>query len=237
MVFRFKNFSVKHSQSAIKVGVDAVLLGAWTKALRQGDFLDVGTGCGVIALILAFRYPGAKIEGIDIHTPSVEEAAFNFQICEYSNNLKASLTEFPVGILERKDKYDLIVSNPPYFSSGIINPSTPREKARHQGNLSVFSLLENASSLLHWNGLLSIIFPIDYYEGVLDKADKNGLVPYRECRVRDNMNRPEKRVMMELINNKQKGGNNWPIERLVLFEDKEPTQNYRELCKDLYLKF
>lgn len=247
--FCFKQFSVKHLRSSMKVGVDAVLLGCWcAKNFHPKDILDIGTGCGVISLIIAQRFPKAKILGIDIDSSSVKEAQENFDISPWVANLQARQEFFPDETIAQGEKYDLIVSNPPYFRSGIYNPLTPREKARHQSNLSPLSILQNCGEILVPQGRLSMIFPMELLTEVKEQSFNLGFDLMRICYVRDNINRPEKRVILELA--KKEGedcrmGNSESVnkkgeieeEHLVLFSDREPTPSYRTLCKDFYLKF
>lgn len=235
-VFRFKQFSVRHSRSSMKVGVDAVLLGAWASHPNPNDILEVGCGCGVISLILSFRYPDAHILGIDIDEASVAESRENIQAACKEENVRAEILQFPEG-LDVSGRYDLIVSNPPYFDSGISNPSTPREKARHQDTLSVFSLIAHGKTMLKEGGRLAMIFPVQFREEVRRYASQQGLKVVRECIIRDNAKRPEKRVMIELSPSKGNGGIEEHTERLTLFEGGAPTPEHRSLCGALYLKF
>ena len=234
-VFRFKNFEVVHGKGSMKVGVDAVLLGSWAGE-NEAKILDVGTGCGVIALILAQRFPKAIIEAIDIDFPSVKEAAFNFSNSPWDKRLKVRLLKFPEEINNTEEKYDLIVSNPPYFKSGITSPATQREKARHQDSLSVFSLLRNAQKNLEEEGKLAIIFPRAYYEEALMTGENFNLLPNRICFIRDNEFRQDKRVMVEFTFN-GRSQQHPQIEQLTLFDRGEPTIEYRKLCHEFYLKF
>lgn len=241
--FRFKSFEVSHSRSSMKIGVDAVLIGAWAgKAKEEPEWLfkgskilDVGTGCGVISLILAQRFPDSKILGIDIDKNSIEESSENFANSPWSSRIESRLISFPDEILGKGEKFDLIVSNPPYFQSGVNNPSTPREKARHQASLSVFSLIENSRLLLSKHGRLSIIFPFEFKDEVKEFASKKLLFPKRICLVRDNDKRPYKRVLMELT--EEDGKNPVYQEELTLFSRGVPTEEYIRLCHDYYLKF
>ena len=232
--FRFKQFSVAHGKSSMKVGVDAVLLGAWTRC-KGKRILEVGTGCGVISLILAQRNQEAVIDAIDIDDLSIEEASVNFLNSPWRERIKAIKAEFPYspGLLNRG--YDLIVSNPPYFSSGIPDPVTQREKARHQGSLSVFSLLENANKFLNENGKVSMIYPFEFHDQAIQKAKEKGLGPERVCMVRGNKRRPVKRVIAEY--GFQQSKNLISGEEITLFYEGMPSPEYQQLCKELYLKF
>lgn len=231
--FIFKRFRVKHGMSSMKIGVDAVLLGCWA-GIEASKILDVGTGCGVIAMILAQRFPNALIKGIDVDQLSVIESEYNFKNCPWSARLKSEIKDFPGNIDEIGNDYDLIVSNPPYFKSGVNNPETRREKARHQKSLSVNSLLEYSSPLLNEKGRLSMIFPMEFEEEVISKSNLEGWELVRICRVKNNERRPFRRVMMEFCRDRQ----NLHVEDLVMFNsDGSPTFEYRKLCEDFYLKF
>ena len=219
----------------MKVGVDAVLIGAWA-GVNPKSVLDVGTGCGIISLILAQRFNRASITGIDIDPSSIKEASENFFLSPWKTRLKSSLMKFPDGILGTKEKYDLIVSNPPYFRSGVC-PKTQREVARHQDSLSLFKILEFSPNFLNKGGRISLIFPSEFEEEALLSSVKNHLYLLRKCYIRNNKNKPYKRVMMEFSDNEEEI---CEIERLTLFSDKEnlnPTEEYKALCGNLYLKF
>ena len=245
-IFRFKQFVVNHGFSSMKVGVDAVILGAWAGKRRSFNVLDIGTGCGIISLILAQRQPKAFVHAVDIDKASVEEAKQNFKISPFANRMSVSLKIFPEDLLQEKRKYDLIVSNPPFFKSGIVSPSTSREIARHQDTLSPFSLISNSEKLLLPGGYLSMIFPMEFRDAVVSESQRHNFIVRRECRVRNNPKRPEKRVMIEFQLASDSGeifakGNSSceeiETESLTLFIEGQSTEEYRTLCSDLYLKF
>lgn len=235
-IFQFKRFKVRHGQSSMKVGVDAVLIGAWG-GLNATQILDVGCGCGVISLILAQRFPKALIKAIDIDTGSLQECSLNFQESPWPDRLSVEKIKFPDEIyLLPAASFDLIVSNPPYFNSGVLNPSTPREKARHQASLSVFSLLQNSAKLLKHRGTLSMIFPFNLLDEVLQEGEKNGFQVSRICQIRGTSKKDVKRVMADFIYTLE-NGEKIIKEELVLFNGTQPSEKHRFLCKDLYLKF
>lgn len=233
-MFSFKKFDVRHGKSSMKVGVDAVLLGAWVNLEECNEILEVGTGCGVISLILAQRNPQSFITAIDIDKNSIEESTYNFLNSPWKDRLTSIIEEFPNETLKKKKKYDLIISNPPYFSSGIKQPSTSRERARHQDKLSVFSLLENGSRLLNETGKIAVIIPGEFLDQSKDLALQLGYSVKRECLMRNKDTKPYKRVMFEFVWGGQKEEG---IEKLTLFDSGNPTKEYHNLCKDLYLKF
>lgn len=232
-IFRFKHFDVSHGKSSMKIGVDGVLLGSWA-GKDANKILDIGTGCGLIALMLAQRFPNAEILGIDIDEESVKEANGNFYRSPWSSRLKVRQAEFLTFIENTNEKYDLIVSNPPFFQSGISSPETRREKARHQGNLSPFTLVEYGKKILVSDGTLSMIIPVEFREKIITEATTQGFYLHRACFIRNEVTKPEKRVMLE-FSAKEVGDKE--IETLVLFEDNIPTPRHRELCGDFYLKF
>lgn len=232
MTFRFKKFECSHGLGAMKIGVDAVLVGAWADVSRARRILDVGTGCGVIALMCAQRNPEATIDAIDIDPASVGEATANFAMSQWSPRLKASLEDF--SRIERAC-YDLIVSNPPYFNSGIDAPDTPRLRARHQGVLSPAVLLEKGVRLLSEAGKIAMIVPYEQTEVLMETAAGCGLHPVRTFVVKGHANAPAKRAMLEF----SRVANGAPVNTELVLESAPcvPTDAYRELCKDFYLKF
>ena len=235
-VFRFKNFHVSHARSSMKVGVDGVLLGAWA-GMKATRILDIGTGCGLISLILAQRFRGAEIKGIDIDSDSINEASKNFNDSPWGNRMKAIYGRFPDNMKEADGKYDLIVSNPPFFDSGITNLVTPREKARHQGILTYDTILHDSKSFLLSGGRVSIIFPYEFIDKISERAEKEGYRIIRSVYIRNNEKKSFKRVLMELGKKEDITDSMEVFSELTLFEGGEPSKEYRALCKDFYLKF
>ena len=129
--FRFKQFEVLNDRTAMKVGTDGVLLGAWCPVEGMTRVLDVGTGCGVIALMVAQRNNGALIEGIDVDEGAIDEAKLNFAASPWSERLTARLQDF--NVLDVEESYDLIVSNPPYFTNGVLPTGDARSSTEPQG--------------------------------------------------------------------------------------------------------
>lgn len=167
-VFRFKQFAVFNDRTAMKVGTDGVLLGAWCPVEGARRVLDVGTGCGVIALMIAQRNPDARIDGIDIDDASIEEACINFARSPWSDRLTARLQDF--NDMEPEGRYDLVVSNPPYFSNGILPDGDARTAARHTRSLTYSQLIEGAVRLLTDEGCLALISPADAEGDIVEAA-------------------------------------------------------------------
>lgn len=224
----------------MKVGVDGVLIGCWADAGDASRILDVGTGCGLIALIMAQRFPHARITGIDIDMPSIEEAMANVKASPWSDRVEVRNASFPDDFLssdKEKGLYDFIVSNPPFFNSGITDVSTPRERARHQSILSPASLLENSRHILKKGGGIAMVIPFEESAQVEDKALSLGYFLKRKCLIRGHEKAPWKRVLLEWIYEADMP--KVPSEELLTLESApgEPTEEYRSLCKDFYLKF
>lgn len=233
-LFHFKHFSVAHSHSSMKVGVDGVLIGAWADC--QGDsILDVGTGCGFIALMMAQRNSKAEIMAIDVDEGSIAESEDNFGNSPWARRLEARKIPYS-GIVDSGEyRFDRIVSNPPFFDSGVTDFSSSRNVARHQGELSPSVLIASASRILSGAGKLAMIMPSEFCGNMLRQGLDSGLHPSRVCFVRGNPRKNPKRVMLEfsMINNGE------PRQTLLTMFDGtgNPTEEYLSLCHDFYLKF
>ena len=157
--FKFKQFIVQHDRSSLKVGTDAVLLGAWADVSDAKKILDIGTGSGVIALMLAQR-SHAQIDAIDIDEESFKQATENFSSSPWSDKLSAfniSLKNFEAAATT---KYDLIVSNPPYFTDSYKPTDPQRFSARHNDQLPITELADEVSKLLSAEGKFCVILPV-----------------------------------------------------------------------------
>ena len=244
--FRFKQFYVRHDRCAMKVGTDGVLLGAWapTNPLTSNPLtriLDVGTGSGLIALMLAQRCPQAQIDAIDIDEAAVEQARENFEnafparlhVC------RAKLQEWQIvtGKCPNGTSYDLIVSNPPYFQNSLKNPDKGRELARHTDSLSYDELIAHSARLLNEGGQLALILPAEAENEVRQLAAVQNLFLSRVTRVYTKENKPAKRVLMAFGKCTKDNVPCTPIEDTLILEDGQGGRSvqYQELAKDFYL--
>ena len=238
--FRFKKFSVSHSRSSMRVGVDGVLIGAWAGDMNMVPerILDVGCGCGLIALILAQRFGHSIVDAIDIDSESVGECSSNFTESPWKNRLNAFCCDVNLMTEQWKEKYDLIVSNPPFFDAGVFNPMSPRDVARHDGSLSPIRLIELASLMLKPGGRLALIAPAERSEDINRKVEKEGLHISRVMYVRGNKDVPCKRVMLEAvkpIRNEDMRFSCSVSELIIESERGIYTDDYKTLTGDFYL--
>lgn len=197
--FKFKQFSVIDSDCTMRVGTDAVLIGAWTNVESAKNVLDIGTGSGVIALMLAQRC-NAKIIGIDIDQLSIDKAIINFQNSPWSDRLEArctSLQEFKTD----SSKYDVIISNPPFFVDSLNSPNARKNNARHTNSLPFEDLLKSVSYLLSEDGIFSVVIPIQYYEQFNIIAMQQNLYNVEKCIVHPNYVKPPKRLLLKYSKN------------------------------------
>ncbi|MGC4023205.1 MAG: methyltransferase, partial [Cyclobacteriaceae bacterium] len=156
--FRFKQFSVNNDKCAMKVGTDAVLLGAWMDLDNAQSILEIGTGSGVIALMVAQRTPAdAHIDAIEIEEQDATQAKENVKNSPWPSKIgihQAAFQDF-----ENKTKYDLIFSNPPYFNKSLLPPSSERSRVRHTNTLSYEELIVHSLRLINTKGKLAVILP------------------------------------------------------------------------------
>jgi len=244
-IFQFKKFSVLNDQSAMKVNTDGVLLAAVASIKgNESELLDVGTGTGTIALILAQRLEelGHKdfiINGIDIDKPSFEEATINFQNSPWKNNLKA--INIDLNSYKPKNNLDLIVSNPPYYEDSLKNPSQRYATARHTSSideenlpnapLSYRTLIVFAKEYLKPDGRIAMILPADKEKDLVRYAGGFGLYPYNILRIKTLAAKKPSRIIAEFSRQRLS-----PTESDLAIRDSSGyTADYLKLVNDIYL--
>jgi tRNA1Val (adenine37-N6)-methyltransferase len=156
-VFRFKQFEVKHTATALKVTTDAVVFGSWIDFSGAKTILDIGTGTGILALMAAQKNAAAKISAIEIDTNAAKEADFNFSSSKWSERLFVTNCDIKEYISE--ELFDIIVSNPPYFQNDLISESKAKAVAKHAISLTHKQLLEKTATLLNDSGTAFFILP------------------------------------------------------------------------------
>lgn len=226
--FSFKKFSVAHDQCAMKVGTDAVLLGAWTTSSAQ-RILDIGTGCGLIALMLAQRNADAIIDAVEIDESSVMQAKNNFDNSPWAgriNGIHNDIKKFDPEFL-----YDLIVSNPPYFIDSTPSPSIKKHQVRHNSLLSLSELLRQVRRLLSTDGKFSVILPVVEGELLIKEAALSELFTERIAHFIPRQGRATERL---LITFSHTAGNIDKENILHYKHENEWSEQYKNLTKDFY---
>ena len=232
--FQFKQFSVEQDQCAMKIGTDGVLLGAWSNIdKRPFAILDIGSGTGLIALMLAQRSNAEMIDAIEIDGDAYEQSVENFERSPWADRLycyHAGLDEF---VDELDEKYDLIVSNPPFYSEEVSSGNEARDIARQNSALPFDELLDGVSKLLEDEGIFSTIIPYKEEEAFIKMASTFNLFPNRITRVKGTPSSEIKRSLLEFSFSE----NFMDISELTIEEERHQyTSKYIELTKEFYLK-
>ncbi|AZJ36853.1 tRNA1(Val) (adenine(37)-N6)-methyltransferase [Tenacibaculum singaporense] len=235
--FKFKEFIVHQDKTAMKVGTDAVLLGAWC---NLGDYpdtmLDVGSGTGVISLMLAQRSDAMTIDAVEVDGDAYEQTVENFEQSDWGDRLfcyNASFVEFAEEMAEEEEEYDIIISNPPFYTDNYETEDVARNKARFTSSLSFEELLKGVSEILSENGRFSTIIPFKEEESFIELAKKHNLYLNRVCRVKGTPTTEIKRSLLELS-----FVESTIQEEELIIETKrhQYTDAYINLTKDFYLK-
>ena len=233
--FQFKQFRINQEGAAMKVGTDGVLLDAWVNIDKAKSFLDIGTGTGLIAIMLAQRTnDDSKIDAIEIDNSSYQQAVNNFDDCSWSDRIKAFHTSFQDFVSNTSSKYDCIVSNPPYFINSLKAKDESRTQARHADGLPFEDLIEGAKNLLNPEGKFSVILPVQEGNIFIRIARIAGFSLSKKIEVLPNPGKIAKRLLIELTLTNSK-----TIESQLCVENGQRhvySPEYIELCKDFYLK-
>ncbi len=233
--FRFKQFTINQKEVGMKVGTDGVLLGAWTTVPIAGRILDIGAGTGLLALMLAQRSTGSLIDAIEIDGGSCNQALENIENSSWKERIKLFHTSLQDFSLNNRRKYDLIITNPPYFSDDSSASSESRSLARQDFSLPKRILINNVIRLLAPGGVFSCILPYEGNFRFTDIAAEYGMHPRRILNVKPT---PEKKIVRVLFEFEQKG--NSLTEETIIIESNgrhNYSDEYKELTKDFYLNF
>ena len=195
-VFRFKQFTVHQDRCVMKVGTDAVLLGSWVNAREAKRILDIGTGTGIIAMMLAQK-SSAEIDAIDIDIDSCLQAKENAIECAWSERISIHNISFQEFSATTKKKYDLIVSNPPYFSDAPKPQTVERIQSRHTDSLSFDELASGVKKIISPSGKFCVVMPCREGKNFMDIALRHGLFSNKILHVRT-VHGKEKRILLEL---------------------------------------
>lgn len=233
--FAFKQFSVQQGKCAMKIGTDSVLLGAWCP-IEKNPFsvLDIGAGTGVLSLMLAQRTNAEQIDALEIDEDAYEQCVENFEASPWSDRLfcfHAGLDEF---VEEPEDEYDIIISNPPFYSEDYKTDNSQRDLARFQDALPFEELIEAADLLLSENGIFAVIIPYKEEERFIDLCSEVELFPVKVTRVKGSHTTP---IVRSLLAFKRYELSVLTADELVIEINRhEYTDDYINLTKDFYLK-
>lgn len=232
--FTFKEFTVNQDRCAMKIGTDGVLLGAWaTIDHNPFSILDIGTGTGILSLMLAQRSHAETIEAIEIDDAAFEQAAGNFEDSPWGDRLFCYHAGFNEFVEEIDDKYDLIVSNPPFYSENYKTENPQRDLARFTDALPFEHLLHGTAKLLDDNGRASFIIPFSEEVNFISLAEKMNLYPNRITRVKGTNTSEIKRSLLEFSFTKTAIDSS---ELIIETSRHQYTEDYINLTKYFYLK-
>jgi len=234
MTFNFKQFSVNQDRCAMKIGTDGVLLAAWTPLINNPyNVLDIGAGTGILSLMLAQRSNAEQIDAIEIDEDAYEQCVENFEASPWDDKLfcfHAGLDEF---VDEPEDEYDLIISNPPFYTDDYKSDNTSRDLARFEDALPFEELIEAAALLLSDNGIFSVIIPYKEEERFVAMCKELDLFPLKITRVKGTPTSEIKRSLLAFCRIEQT-----PLidELIIEISRHNYTREYIALTKDFYLK-
>jgi tRNA1Val (adenine37-N6)-methyltransferase len=231
--FQFKHFRIEQEKSALKVGTDGVLLGAWCIVNGAKHILDVGTGTGVIALMLAQR-SAAQIHAIEINKEACEDATENFRNSPWDERLALFPADFNDFCKLDSNQYDLIASNPPFFKQSFKSAVSASSMARHDVSLTFLQLISGAKKLLNKTGRLAVIIPVEAFDSFRETARLCGFYLSRKTVVIPKAGKSPKRVLLEFSVAAVYPTTN---ELVILVSDNKYSDAFRELTKEFYLNF
>lgn len=229
MSFTFRRFAVTDTHCGMKVGTDSVVLGAWTDATACHHAIDVGAGCGLLALMLAQRFPELHVTAVEIDPDAAADCAANVAASPFANRITTVCDD--IFSLDMPPA-DLIICNPPFFTESLHSPDTTRADARHEGSLGVESLLALAGKLLTPQGSIAFVAPTQRDSEIDLSLTVNRLTSGRELRMRQRDNRPLVRTFRQM--QRSQG----PVSREELTvnnADGSRTTAYATLTRDFYL--
>ena len=235
--FRFKEFTIHQDKTAMKVGTDGVLLGAWCSVDNYPDsILDIGAGTGVISLMIAQRSDAMTIDAVEVDENAYEQTVANFEESDWGDRLycyNATFQEFAAEIAEEEESYDLIVSNPPFYTDDFETDDAARNTARFTSSLSFEELIVGVSKILSENGKFAVVIPFKEEEGFIKIAKENNLFLNNVCRVQGKETSEIKRSLLEFSFHQNEVKETHLVIEIVRHQY---TQDYINLTKDFYLK-
>lgn len=234
--FHFKQFSIVQSRAAMKLNTDGVLLGAWTETENATQILDIGTGTGILALMMAQKSStNCFVTAVEIDNNSCLDASFNFINSPFRDRIELINDSIQNYSTHASRRFDLIISNPPYYTEGTSPPDSSRAQVKHTLKLSHPELLESVSKLLSTNGFFNLILPYSEGKKIVKMAEDYHLYANKITQVISVDGRPTERLLIRLSTKKTEPH----LESLTikLSDNMTFSEQYKELTKDFYLKF
>ncbi|MBD5343737.1 MAG: methyltransferase [Bacteroides sp.] len=231
-MFKFKQFTIDDTRCEMKVGTDSVLLGSWVDVTGVRKILDAGCGSGLLAIMAAQRTTDAKIDAIEFDSNACSDALNNVADSAFSNRITVICSDI-VTYDFASAKYDMIISNPPFFTESLRSPSSGRAASRHEGEFGVEWLLKHASRLLDSEGSLAFIAPASRDEEIAFKIELSRLHIQRHCEVIPVAGRPSKRTLWQV--SPTQGGTPAFSSLTIRNSDGSSTDEYISLTSEFYL--
>ena len=231
--FQFKQFTIHQQRCAMKVGTDGTILGAWAQApTASARILDIGTGTGLIALMMAQRFPQTSVVGIDIDADAISQAQENVKTSPFANRIEISKEN--ILYFEDKKGFDAIVTNPPFFVKALTCPDHQRTLARHTVSLTYEGLMHAANRLLNPHGIFSLVIPSECQSTLEAEAILAGFFITRVCQIRTTPQKEPKRLLIEF--------SKIPVDKILIEEgiiEESPnvrTHWYQQLTQEFYIR-
>ncbi|MFA9198891.1 MAG: tRNA1(Val) (adenine(37)-N6)-methyltransferase [Aquirufa sp.] len=191
--FEFKQFSLNHGNPGLKISTEACLFGAWTSLKAQGKCLDIGTGCGLLASMLAQAQHSSTVIALEIHPEVAKVASENFNSSPFKERLKA--IEANVLTFKSEEKFDFICSNPPFFTNHLAASDEAKHMAIHADHLSPKDLASSIDRLLTNDGTFAVLYPADVLALFEQSLQANGLFIHEKVTIHSNPSSPVLRIM------------------------------------------
>jgi tRNA1Val (adenine37-N6)-methyltransferase len=232
--FTCKQFSVIQEKSALKVGTDAILLGAFTEHSHSAQILDIGTGTGILSLMMAQKFPNASIHAIDVDSDACADASLNFSQSSWAGNMTCFHIDLHEFAIQSSLQYDIIICNPPFFHQSLLSLENKKNIARHSISLSPEILFEHCSKLLSAHGIISVIIPYTDAHRYLEIAHRFLLYPCKEVHISALPNRNANRIILCFSRTFQVPEK---ISFCIRNENHEYSTEYSNCVKDFLLNF
>lgn len=231
-IFKFKQFDVDQSGCAMKINTDGVLLAALAENENPTKILDIGTGTGVLALMMAQRFPGAKVHAVEIDEQASATASKNFQLSVFNERL--AISNVAIEQYNNCEKFDLIISNPPFFVNDLKNTEEKKGIARHASEQFFANLIVKVNAILAENGSFWFVLPVKQAESLIENAKQMALYPSKIIHLHSDISKPAFRYIVNLNRSKAET----KMDHFYIYEsEKIYTEEYKLLLKDFFLGY